>query len=513
MKITTAQLLTSRDGFGLTTAGPVQLSACHVRDGKPLPPELHRHPDVIAAFGGEEAVAALPSERGIKPGEFFNIASARTAKTTLAVASAIVDSQTIEVSGLGHGEIPRISIVSLKLDVADVPFRRLVDTMKASRVLEPLIVDVGTDWLTIRHPSGKLVEVAVVAGARAASGLVARWCAGAIFDEAPRMSGREDGVVNLSDALSAIRERLLPGAQIQCIGSPWAPSGPVYDAVQQYFGKPTSDVVVLRTTGPAGNPSYWTPERLDRLREKDEVAWRINALGEFIDPEQGLFNPVAIRRHTRETPLELPRSADAAYAAAVDVGKGRWTLVIIETPKAKGVRMAYQAKEPATFKVALAREFLSSDPEHAWADVARACRAYGIETAVVDQYAANESAAIAKRHGLKLRERAWTASNRLEAFTDAATLVHTGRVEHPPERTYRKDVLGVRKRTTQQGYSIHLPTTSDGRHSDFAPAFVAALEAANKGTAEHSNAYSQARASLKRTALDPWMLPPKEYSK
>src|SRR5690606_10196307 len=108
-------------------------------------------------------------------------------------------------------------------------------------------------------------------------------------DEAPRMSGREEAVANLDDVLSAVRERLLPGAQIQCIGSPWAPSGPVYDAVQEYFGRPTERIVVMRTTGPAGNPGYWTDELLEQLRAAgDEVAWRINALGEFIDPEAGL---------------------------------------------------------------------------------------------------------------------------------------------------------------------------------------------------------------------------------
>lgn len=466
--IDTEQLVTSPVGFGLTTATPVQRAACRVRDGLPLG-ELASDADVQSAFGGIEALSQLPGEHGSKPVEFFNVASARTFKTGMACASAIVDTQTVDVSGLGHGEIARISIVSLKLDVADVPYRRTLETLRASPVLAPLLVDATADTLTIRHPSGKLIEVCVVAGSRAASGLVARWCAGAIFDEAPRMTGREDGVVNLADALSAVRERLLPGAQIQCIGSPWAPSGPVYDVVQSYFGKPTDDIVVMRTTGPAGNPSYWTPERLERLQLKDEVAWRINALGEFIAPESGLLSPVSIRQNTRETPLEVAPEDGGLYGAAIDVGRGRWTLVITEV---------FTAEDNLTsFRVVLAREVVSLSPDAAWREIAETCGPYGVKAASVDQYAAPESASIAARHGLRLLEVPWTPALRLEAFSDLATLAHSDRIEFAPDRLMQRDMRAVRKRATQNGYTIVLPQTSDGRHCDFAPALAASLRA------------------------------------
>lgn len=472
--ITTEGLLTSPDGFGLTQATPVQRAACRVRDGLPLD-DLRDHPDVVAAFGGEEAIAALPSERGIKPAEFFNIASARTAKTTLAVASAIVDTQLVDVSGLGHGEIPRLSILSLKLDVADVPLTRLRDTMQASRVLRPLVIDSGADWALVRHPSGRAIEIKVTAGGKSAGGLAARWSAGLIADEAPRMQGRDEAVTNLDDALSVVRERLLPGAQIQGIGSPWAPSGPIYDLVQERFGKPTADVVVLRTTGPAGNPSYWTPERLDRLREKDEIAWRINALGEFLDPESGLFSPISVRRNSRETPLELVPEQDARYAAAVDLAEGSKsgnavTLVIVEAFAAED--------ELAFYKVALAREWRGLSPDRYWAEIAECCGRYGIQSVDGDQYAASANQDIAQRHGIALSITPTTQRTKLEDFTNLATLIHSDRVELPPDKTVRRDLLGVRKRTTQTGHTIVLPRTSDGRHCDFAPALAAAVRSA-----------------------------------
>ncbi|HET7540691.1 MAG TPA: hypothetical protein VFK05_12490 [Polyangiaceae bacterium] len=506
--IDTEQLMVSPIGFNLAKATPVQRAGARVRDGRPLG-ELANDPDVQAAFGGSEALAVLPSERGVKPTEFFNVASARTFKTGLACASAIVDSQSVDLSGLGHGEISRISIVSLKLDVTDVPFRRIVDTMRASPVLKPLLVDETADTLTIRHPSGKLVEVAVVAGGRAASGLVARWLAGVIFDEAPRMTGREDGVVNLSDALSAVRERLLPGAQIQCIGSPWAPSGPVYDVVQQYFGKPTADIVVMRTTGPAGNPAYWTPERLERLREKDEVAWRINALGEFIEPESGLLSPIAIHRNTRETPLQLAPERGARYCASIDPSEGGqagngFTLAIVKYEPKKMIHNSDR------FRVAFTEDFRGLGLESLWSTIAARCAAYGLHDAWTDQYSASASVALAKRYGLALHVDKTNAGSKLEDFTNFATLLHTDAVELPPDRAVRRDLLAVKRRATQGGMTIVLPRSNDGRHCDFAPAIVAAIK--HSKASQHSKAYSTARAAFgSRNGIDPWMLPPKEY--
>ena len=125
-------LLTQRQGFGIATASPAQRAICRIVDGLPLG-EFRSHPDVIALAGGTEALAQLPSERGIVPTEVVILAAIRTAKTILACAAAIRMSQTVDVSRLGPGEIPRISIVSLKLDTSIVAHRLLLATIRASK--------------------------------------------------------------------------------------------------------------------------------------------------------------------------------------------------------------------------------------------------------------------------------------------------------------------------------------------------------------------------------------------
>ena len=470
--ISTEALVTSPAGFGIATASPAQRAICRILDGQPLA-ELAQHPDVLQLVGGAEAAAMLPSESGEAPTECCVLAAVRSLKTIMACAAALRMSQTVDVSRLGPGEIPRVSIVSLQLDVSAVPQRILTETVRASSTLKRLLIEATADLLVLRHPSGVPIEIANVAGAKAGSGLVARWSAGVIFDEAPRMNGASDGVVNLDDARSAVLGRLLPGAQALYIGSPWAPYGPVYDLVQEHWGKPTRNVVVLRGTGPMLNPSWWTPERCAKLEAQDRAAYTTDVLGEFADPESGLLNPIAVRQCTREKPLELEPKQFAHYAAAVDLSGGgagnASTLVIVE-------RVAGQGSEQGPrFRVALAREWRGMRPEEYLKEMAAECRRYGVHRATADQFAGAANSDLARRYGLRLEVVPTTASSKVQDFTDLATHVHAGAIELSPEPTLQRDLLSVKRRTTQQGVAIVLPRTSDGRHCDYAPALASAI--------------------------------------
>ncbi len=471
--ITTEAILTSADGFGLTTATPVQRASCRVGDGLLLG-DLRDHPDVVEAFGGQEAIAALPSERGIKPVEFYDISSPRTAKTMRAVCRAIVASQTVDLSDLKVGEVPRVSIMSLKLDVADVPYRLLTGCLQGSTVLRSLIVRIDADSVEVRHPSGRTVEIAVVAGGRAAGGLVARWSAGLIADEGTRMLGADDGVANLPEALSAIRERLLPGAQIQVIGQPHAPFGPAYEVFSERFGKPTDEVVVMRTTGPAGNPQFWTPTRLQKLRKRDPSAADVAEFARFLSPETSLFSSTALETATRQEPLELPCRNGMYYAAAMDPATrgNSWTFVIVEVDIADRIRPRY--------RIALAREWIGSKLAPLKTDVVlleigKCCLRYRVDRVMTDQWSIDALRPQASAVGIRLLQRNMTATDRVDAYETARQLIEDQRLELPPVPQLREDLLRVRKRVTQQSIAIELPRTSDGRHCDYAPSVVLAV--------------------------------------
>ena len=478
MTATTEGILVSPDGFNLTTATPCQRARCRIGDGLPLD-ELRTHPDVIAMCGGETAVAALPSERGIAPRKLVDLSSIRSAKTLIALARAIRASQVIDVSGLKVGEVPRIPILNLRLDRARSSFRVLSETVQHSKLLRPLLIEVKADSLLLRHPTGRPVSIEPVAGSKAGANLIGDWLGGLLGDEAPRMAGSEDGtVVNLTDALAACEGRMLDGSAIVLLGSAWAPFGPVYDLVQEHWCKPSAQVVVLRSTGPQNNPRHWTSERCAALEASNPVAYRTDVLGEFADPEQGLLSPIAVRQNTRAAPLELPFEQGARYAAAIDpsegtVGGNGFALVILKVTDRSDPD---KPRDPSVvhFSVALAREYRGQGPDAILQAIAADCRKYGVKRARTDQYSAAAISALARRHGLTLYVEPTTGPVKLEMFTNMATIIHEGRLELSPDPTLIRDLLSIKRRTTQSGVSIVLPSMG-GRHADFGPALASCL--------------------------------------
>jgi len=470
--LTTEWLLTSSEAFNIAEATPAQLAACRVLDGRPLE-GLAKHADVRELLGGPDAVKNVP---GRPPREVCFLAAIRGAKTIISCAAAIRMSQTVDLASLGPGEIPRVSLVSLKLDVTAVPLKLIRDTMMESRRLRALVLDHASDTVLVRHPSGRPVEIKVVAGARAGGGLVARWSAGAVFDEAPRMTGREASVVNLEDARTAVIGRLLPGAQALYIGSPWAPYGPVFDMVEEGFGHPTEGMVVMRGTGPMLNPKWWTPERCDELAEVDPLAYQTDVMGEFADPEAGLLNPVSLKACTRKGPVELPFEFGGRYAAAIDPSDGEsrgnpWTLVVLRiVAEQRGGKLLPRAI------VAYANEWRGTRPDKCLQEIAAVCKSYQLTSAATDQYASASNRDLARRHGLALEVDQSTQAKKVESYTNLATFVHTERIELPAHKVLIRDLRAVKKRVTQGGYAIVLPKTTDGRHCDFAPALAGALK-------------------------------------
>jgi hypothetical protein len=463
--LTLELLLMHPKAFGLKTASPLQRAICRIADGLPLG-DLATHPDVVDAIGD---VSSLPMTR---PAELLILSGIRTGKSLLAAALAVRASQTCDLSRLGPGEVARVSVLSLTVDLARVVFTHIVGNVMGQPALKALLVDEPTtDSVTLRHPSGRAVEIKVVAGARAGASLVARWSAGCIFDEAPRMNGEEDGVVNFDDARRAVLGRLLPGAQLIAIGSPWAPRGPIYEAVQEHWRKPTHKLVIVRAPAPAMNPVWWTPARVESLRLQDEQAWRTDVLGEFADPESSLFSSAELDRVTRSEPLVLPREEGHSYQAAMDPGTrgNAWTLVVTTSRRRPDGR--------AVTSVAFVRQWLGSktsplDPDRVLGEIARILRGYGIAYVWTDQLAADFIRSIGRRHDLSVYPEAITAPRKVEMFESLRTRIADGDVELPNDQTLRADLLSVRKRVTLNGIAIELPRTSDGRHCDYAPALA-----------------------------------------
>lgn len=491
-------LLTDPRGFALTTATSVQRAICRVADGLPLGP-LASDPLVQEALGCNPAL--VPQVRPKMLGIFSGI---RTAKSLITSALALRASQIVDVSRLGAGEIPRVSVLSLRRDLADVILDHLRGNLGKPSLRWLLAAPPTADSILVRHPSGRPVEIQVVAGARAGSSVVARWSAGIILDEAPRMNGSEDGVVNLDDVLHAGLGRLLPGAQIVALGSPWAPFGPVFRMVTDRFGRPGEDLVIFWCPATSMNPFWWTPERCKALQESDPVAYRTDVLAQFADSISGMFSEDLLSAAVRTGQTELPPLPGHHYVAAIDPATraNAWTLVIASQDFA------------GRWVVSLVRQWKPQpgqplSPEATLREIAAVLRPYRISSLYSDQYSGDALRDLARQQGVILWPIAFTAANKVQWYDHLRRLLSDKRLELPNDPDLLMDLRRVRRRTTQAGVTIDLVSTPDGRHCDYAPALALAIgrragmapDAPEDTTEEDNDPYLQAELAQ---ADRPW---------
>jgi hypothetical protein len=326
---------------------------------------------------------------------------------------------------------------------------------------------IGSEFLW--HPAGRPVEIRLVAGKRAGGSLVSRWSAGCTLDEAPRMVGAAEGVVNYEDARNAVVGRLLPGATLLSIGSPWQPQGPVYDAVQEMWGRPTPERVIIKARGPMMNPVLWTPEHCEELRATNKVAYQTDVLAEFADAEESLFPQELLAKCVRTAPLCIPWEARHDYVCAMDPAtrNNAWTMVVCDR---------YQGKK----RVVLAQQWVGSSqsplsPRAVIKEAAETLSDYGLDWFYTDQWAADAIKDIAFQCGLIAVVEEWNEKNKIDAFNSLAAAMGDGTVELPADQLLLKDLRLTKKVPTNKGVSIRLVHTSDGRHCDYAPAISRAM--------------------------------------
>lgn len=468
-------LVSDPDGFGISTLTPLQRAICRVIEGIPLG-EFAALPVVKEALGGTTDVP-------IKPSEVLILAGIRTAKSLMAAATAIWASQTCDLSNLRDGEIPRYSVLSLELDNARVVLGHLVGALQKPRlaslrvqVKQEQILDeigaesVGSEYL--RHPTGRVVEIRVVAGKRAGGSLVSRWSFGACFDEAPRMLGSSEGVINYDDARRAVRGRLLPGARLLSIGSPWQPYGPVYDIVQNEWGRPSQDRVVIRGKGPDMNPVWWTPARCEEMKRSDIKTYQTDVLAEFADEEESLFPQNLLASCTTTLGYPVSHQPGHDYVAAMDPATrgNAWTLVVASRRGRKKRVVFHREWRGSSIHPLNPREVIGQAKE----DLEK----YQLDWCYTDQWAADANKAVALERGLALIDVDWTQQEALDAYSSLAAAMAMGTIEIPGDPQLQKDLKLVKKKpsTAKNGYSIHLPATPDGRHCDYAPALARAMK-------------------------------------
>lgn len=408
----------------------------------------------------------------------------------MCAAIALHIALTIDLAGIGIGkkEIARVSVVSLDKDKAEAVMEHLMGALeREGGALRGHLVRKDpkptSSRIRIRREDGRQVDIVVAAGKRGGGSLVSRWTVCAIFDEACRMQGSGDGIVNFDDMRRAVigRLTLAKGAQLVVVSSPWAARGPVYDAVQEHWGKPTERIVLLRATGPEMNPVLWTPEACAAALVQDEAAYQTDVLGEFVDAESSFFSSAELRSAKRAAPFFRSREDGIQYGAAIDAAtrSNAWTLVIAgkelgETPPDDKYHIARcQQWQGSKLKPLKAKEV--------FAEIKPILEAYGLTALLADQWSFDVLSEHATDAGIMLELDESKSDEKSKQWLSFRTRLVAGKLELAPEPVLLSDLLSVVKKLTPEGIKFEYPLTRDGRHADFAPAAKLAVEVACQG--------------------------------
>jgi hypothetical protein len=217
------------------------------------------------------------------------------------------------------------------------------------------------------------------------------------------------------------------------------------------------------------NPVWWTPERVEQTKRINPDAYRTDVLAEFLSPDEALFATTLLEAHTRRDHEVLEYDERNAYCAAMDPATrgNSWTLVI-------GTRDGKRRR------VALAKQWTGSknsplSPREVLREISTLCSRYNIRSVYTDQYYVDALIDIGREYGLGLLQMSMTESEKSARYLDARTKLIEGEYELPPVPELLADLRRVRRKATQNGISIALPETSDGRHCDYAPSWVLAM--------------------------------------
>lgn len=459
---TLEDLLVSDWGFKLESASPCQRAICRVLEGRDLA-ELETDRDVEEMFGG-----VIPRLR-VAPHMFVLLCAIRTGKSLMSMAHAVYMSQKLDVSKLRPGDGVRISILSTGVDTAKATFRHLAGAIESSPWMNALKIRETADTIELRHPDGREVEIKVVALSRAGSTLVGRFSAGVVIDEAPRLSSDPDNVETIDEALRAIHGRMLPGSTVLLPGSPHVPVGAVFELYERYFGNPTRECVVAKARGEQLNPSWWTLERQQHVRNVDVETYRTDCLAEFRRAPDALFAIQDLTAAARSREVRPARDG-AEYSAALSPGTEAnvWYLVIEEFVKNGPDGLP-------RFAVTRVDEWHSTiehplRPKSMAKALASVLKPYGIDHVICAETTPQELIDEAEEAGVSLTPDKLEGIELLQRTEEIRTLIESGRYELPPSKELRRDLLTVKRHQSNTGaLALHLPESSDGRRCPFVP--------------------------------------------
>jgi hypothetical protein len=414
------------------------------------------------------------------PTEVWVIAGRRSGKSRFAGAMAVHAAGFTDYAGrLAPGERAVVALAASDREQARVLLGYAVDPFAATDALRALVrsrslFDSLRDLVTRAHGWGIDLSTGVSVEVRTSHyGRVrGRTFALAVADEVSFWQD-EEGRNPGSAVLNAIRPGLATlGGRLLVITTPYAKSGPTWDAFRRFHGVDDPTVLVWRAPSRVMNPTL--PQAVvDAALARDEPAARSEFLAEFRDDVAALVTHEQVRRVVvpGRTSLDPRNAAKPAYVAFCDVstgsGQDSMTLAIAHAGVVDGRRLValdhLDEVRPPFDPLVTAQRF------------AEILARYGVRVVTGDRFAAGWVSSTFEREGIGYEPSALTRS---ELYAEFLTIVNAREVELLDVPRLVEQLTGLQRRPGGGGRDAI--DHGQGRHDDLANVAAGAVVLAHR---------------------------------
>ncbi len=341
-------------------------------------------------------------------------------------------------------------------------------------------------WLTLldvaHHPAGDVIEledlprgIRVVAASVAATSGWRSFFVGRDERGKWQIAGVDERDGDEIDTSSAAMTATHARAPIVTLGSAWLTLGAFHETIA---AGSTKTRIVLGPT-PTWIAAPHITEEDCRRKEPDPRKFAREYAAIATDAhDEAMYPAELVTRSQRANAGDVAFEKGVPYTAAMDpsLGRNAFTFVIAGARLVDGESKA---------SVVLHREWRAPrgstlDLAAVLASIAAHCASYGIDEVRTDQFHGESLALLADkmRLGIRVLVDKPTAAERLARYEGLLVRFLDEAIELPRDSVVRGDLLAVRRRVTKtsEAFTIHMATTADGRHADFAPAIALALE-------------------------------------
>ena len=254
------------------------------------------------------------------------------------------------------------------------------------------------------------------------------------------------------EVLRAVRPALatLPGSLLLCISSPYAQSGPLWEAFRRHHGR-DSDVLVWRADTLTMNPTI-SREIIDRDMAEDPEAARSEWGAEFRTDLESFLPVEAIEAVTIPGRYELPCQSRTVYTAFADVSGGRLD--------AAALGIAHREGDGRVILDAARRWPAPHNPQAVIGEMVEVLGAYNVRRVTGDKYAGAWPEKEFLEHGVRYEA---AAKDKSSLYLEFLPLVMGARVELLDNPTLFHELRALERRTRVAGRDLvnHPPKGSD----------------------------------------------------